>query len=500
MKHPFSSFTLGVLFIVAVGCTLEAAAEQQSPNILLILADDLSPFSLHAYGNTVCETPNIDRLAAEGLTFDAAYHMGAWTGAVCTASRTMIMTGRTVWHIPGARGTPLDRNKQYRQTAAEQSLPAIFNRAGYSTFRTCKEGNSYDEANRLFQVSKIAGTKMRIDPRNSNWHGDRIVEYLEERAKSDDRGPMLLYFGMTHPHDPRYGLPELLDKYGAVNDGDLATPNPNAPALPKNYLPAHPFPHGHPGLRDEEKVQGVMTRRDEATVRNEIGREYACIENIDREIGRVLEQLDAMGELDNTYIFFTSDHGIAVGRHGLMGKQNLYEHTWRVPMIVRGPGIKAGARTDAMVYLLDLLPTFCQLTGTPIPDTVEGESFDKVLHGKTTAARDVVYGVYCGGTKPGIRSVRKGNWKLVTHDLLQGKVQQTQLFDLTSNPQELLAEHHTPALQAKLNLNSTPDQVNLADDPQFVQKRTELEQLLREQQQRWDDPYLEPTGASAAEN
>ena len=86
-------------------------------------------------------------------------------------------------------------------------------------------------------------------------------------------------------------------------------------------------------------VQGVLKDRSRAAIRNELGREYACIESIDRQVGRVLDKLEAMGELDNTYVIFTSDHGIAVGRHGLVGKQNLYEHTWRVPLLVRGPGI-----------------------------------------------------------------------------------------------------------------------------------------------------------------
>ena len=85
-----------------------------------------------------------------------------------------------------------------------------------------------------------------------------------------------------------------------------------------------------------------MTSRTESTVRNELGREYACIENIDDQVGLVIEKLKTMGELENTYIIYTADHGIAVGRHGLMGKQNLYEHSWRVPFIVRGPGIKEG--------------------------------------------------------------------------------------------------------------------------------------------------------------
>ena len=128
-------------------------------------------------------------------------------------------------------------------------------------------------------------------------------------------------------------------------------------------------------------VSGVGERRDERTIRNEIGRNFACGENIDIQVGRVLKKLEAMGELDNTYIFYTSDHGMAIGRHGLQGKQNLYEHTWRVPLFVKGPGIKAGSRVTGNVYLLDTLATLCDLAGIEAPATNEGRSFKPVLMG-----------------------------------------------------------------------------------------------------------------------
>ena len=162
----------------------------------------------------------------------------------------------------------------------------------------------------------------------------------------------------------------------------LPPANPKQPPLPINYLPEHPFPHGHPGLRDEVNVSGVWERRDERTIRNELGREFACVENIDIQLGRVLKKLEDMGELDNTYVFYTADHGIAIGRHGLQGKQNLYEHTWRVPMIVKGPGIAAGQRAQGNIYLLDTLSTLCDLAGIPIPPSSEGKSFRGVLEGR----------------------------------------------------------------------------------------------------------------------
>ena len=479
--------TVAVLILIMFGGQVSFADER--PNVLFIIADDQTPFELRAYNpDTRLETPNIDRIAREGIVIDGAYHMGSWTGGVCTASRHMIMSGRTLWHIPdrNRRNGPLNPNaldpEMVPPGLAEFTMPAVFNRAGYDTMRTCKRGNSYDAANELFTVSRIASKKGDTDETGSAWHADQVLEFLECRENSSDEDPFLIYFGFTHPHDIRDGKPELLEKYGAVNHTDSSTPPPlnaDLPPLPLNYLEGHPFFHGHPGLRDEVSVSGVWERRDEATIRNEIGREFACAENIDIQIGRVLQHLEMSGELENTYVIYTSDHGIAIGRHGLQGKQNLYEHSWRVPFIVSGPGIEPGARSHGNIYLLDVLPTLCDLAGIDAPATVEGRSCKEVLLGQTRQVREVVYGAYCGGTKPGMRSVRSGDWKLIKYDVMDGAVRETQLFNLAENPLELLEEHGSEHGM----------QTNLAEDPEYAGKRAELETLLLEEMIRLDDPF-----------
>ncbi|MEZ6124816.1 MAG: sulfatase-like hydrolase/transferase [Planctomycetaceae bacterium] len=448
------------------------------PNLLFIIVDDQSPMELPIYNpESALNAPNLARLSTEGMTFDQACHMGAFVGAVCTPSRHMVMTGRTVWHLPigpGQKSCPAD--------VADWCMAETFNKAGYRTMRTCKKGNSYEAANRKFSVVHDATKRGGTDESGSPWHGDRVMEYLQQRQADKQRDPFLIYFGFSHPHDTRDGTPELLAKYGATNHADpktLPPANDHQPALPQNYLPEHPFDHGHPGLRDEVAVSGVWKNRDERTIRNELGRQLACSENIDRQIGRVLKQLEDMGELDNTYVIYTADHGMAIGRHGLQGKQNLYEHTWRVPLIVKGPGIKPGSRVRGNVYLLDVLPTLCDLAGIDIPQTCEGISFRPVLEGKQQTVRDVMYGVYCGGTKPGMRCVRKGDWKLIKYDVLDGAVQETQLFNLANNPFEYLSEHGQtdPALR------------DLAEDPAHADKLAEMEALLLAEMRRLDDPY-----------
>ena len=462
------------------------------PNILLIVTDDQAPHTLSCYGNKVCDTPNLDKLASSGIVLDQSYHMGSMSGAVCSPSRTMIMSGRTLWHLPprGKKHLKKEEGKTSGQDILNNTLPAVFNGAGYETFRTCKKGNSYSQANELFQIVRDKTARKAGEEDGSQWHGRQLLDYLEGRAKQKKKKPFLAYFGFSHPHDERWGRDDLNKKYGVEN---VKSPpfkvSDRAPRVPVSWLPKHPFPDGHPNLRDEVRVPGVMNSRTEATVRNELGREYACIENIDDQVGLVIEKLKTMGELKNTYVIYTADHGIAVGRHGLMGKQNLYEHSWRVPFIVSGPGVKPGTRAKGNNYLLDILPTLCDLAGIDIPETVQGKSVKPVLMGKTQQIRNVLYGAYCGGTKPGMRSVRKGDWKLIKYDTMDGSVRKTQLFNLKENPEELLAEHHQEDVISKTGNTPSKNQVNLAGKPKFTGKLKEMEKLLLSEMKRLNDPY-----------
>lgn len=471
--------------------------KNKKPNFLFIIADDQSPFDLKMYNpDSSLDTPELDKLAAQGVVFDNAYHMGAWAGGVCTPSRHMIMSGRTVWHIPDKPGqgrNPLEKDiTKVPPDLADNTLPAIFNRAGYDTMRTSKKGNSYEAANKKFTVRHDATKRGPTDESGSAWHAKQVLNYLNDRQENQDSDPFLIYFGFSHPHDTRDGKPELLAKYGATNHTDkntLPQANVKQPELPINYLPSHPFHHGHPNLRDEVNVKGVWDKRDERTIRNELGREFACSENIDSQIGQVLNKLEAMGEMDNTYVIYTSDHGMAIGRHGLQGKQNLYEHSLRVPYIVKGPGIKAGVRVPGNIYLLDTLGTLTDLAGIDAPETVESKSFKSILFGEKETVRDEIYAVYSGGTKPGVRSVRKGDWKLVKYDVMQGKVRKTQLFNLKDNPHELLKEHHNAEVARLTGNTPRAEQINLADDPRYANKLAEMEGELLSQMRRYDDPY-----------
>lgn len=454
--------------------------ETKRPNFLFVIVDDQSPFDLQTYDpNSILETHNISKLAKDGIVIESARHMGSMNGAVCTPSRHMTMTGRSLWHLPPSAEFQKQTEPHYLD---EQTIGAVFNRAGYKTMRTCKKGNSYPGANRQFTVVRDATKRGGTDETGSAWHAKQVLEYLDDRNATKEQNPFFIYLGFSHPHDTRDGTPELLAKYGATNHTDinnLPLANSKQPNLQDNYLSAHPFFHGHPNLRDEVNVSGVWENRDENTIRNELGREYACSENIDIQLGKVLTKLEAHGELDNTYIIYTSDHGMAIGRHGLQGKQNLYEHTWRVPFIIKGPGLAANKRVEGNIYQFDLLPTVCELAGIEIPETVEGKSFLPVLKGEKKVIREVMYGVYAGGTKPGMRTVKKGDWKLIKYDVMDGAIRETQLFNLAANPNEYLPEHG----------KSGEMETDLAESPKYEAKLAEMETLLLDQMKQYDDPY-----------
>ena len=275
------------------------------------------------------------------------------------------MSGRTLWHLP-PRGKHLKkrRGKTSGPEILNNSLPAVFNRAGYETFRTCKNGNSYSLANALFQIVKDKTARKAGEEDGSQWHGRQVLDYLNARAtQKEDNKPFLIYFGFSHPHDERWGRDDLNEKYG-VRSGCASYHRERAGPQGAGQLVAeHPFHHGRrfagrsPGAGDDLTDRGYGRQRT--------WQGYACIENIDDQVGLVLGKLEQMGELENTLVIYTADHGIAVGRHGLMGKQNLYEHSWRVPFLASGPGIEPGSRAPGTATCSASCPPFANLPECP---------------------------------------------------------------------------------------------------------------------------------------
>jgi arylsulfatase A-like enzyme len=354
--------------------------------------------------------------------------MGSTMPAVCNPSRHMVQSGMSLY--------------RYDPMKVEGTFGHAMRQAGYVTFHLSKRGN---EAREYYKAFEFSGYLSDQEDRGSGQHGrsaaNRAIEFLKNTW--DREKPLFMYLGFEGPHDPRVADKEWMDLY----DRD-------AIPLPANYQPIHPIDNDELLVRDERLAPWPRT---EDEVRRHLHEYYACISSIDHQIGRILETLRALGEYENTIIVFSSDHGLAIGSHGLFGKQNLYEHSMRSPLIFAGPGIPHG-RSEALVYLFDIFPTVGELAGTETPKGLDGKSLAPVIRGQQPSVRETVFLAYMKGQ----RAVRRGDWKLIRYP----QVNYTQLYNLKDDPHELN---------------------DLAADPAHAGNVSMMLDLLEQEQQRYGD-------------
>ena len=446
------------------------------PNILLFFTDDQRFDTLGALGHPHVKTPNVDRLMARGTTFTHAHIPGGTSGAICMPSRAMLHTGRTLFHLEGAGNTVPDDHTMLGERLQQE---------GYRTFGTGKWHNghaafarSFSDGGEIFfggmgdhwnvpafdfdptgkydhklpqckepntskNVTIRGGDHVAAGHHSSELFADAVVGFLEDHDTAD---PFFAYLAFMAPHDPRIMPQEFQDMY-----------DPDEIPLPENFMGGHPFDNGDLKVRDE-----VLTDwpRDPAEIREHIADYYAMITHLDAQIGRVLDALEATGEADNTIIVFAGDNGLAVGQHGLLGKQNMYEHSIRVPLVMSGPGVPKGEERDAYVYLLDIFPTLCELLDIPRPESVEGKSLVPALNSGDEKVRDTLFSAY----KEFQRTVKDDRYKLIEY-VVDG-TQTTQLFDLQQDP---------------LELN------NLAGNPDYSDRVAGLRKVMYQWRDEWDD-------------
>ena len=389
------------------------AAEKSKPNIIHIHADDHRADGLHALGNPLLVTPNLDTLVERGMTFTHCYTMGSMVGAVCTPSRTMMLTGRSWRRIPGAPGAAANA------TDPNTFLPRVLQSAGYQTWHMGKYGNGFPAGLKEFETS-INDDGKGNTPETDRAHcsqrlADSTIKFLKSRTAVAEKKPFFIYLAPPVPHDPRSAEEQFRKLYDPAKI-------PLSPA----FLPLHPFDNGEMTVRDEKLAPWPRT---EANTKQQNADYYACITGLDYHIGRIFTELKASGEWENTIIIFSGDNGLSMGEHGLFGKQNLYEFGgMHVPLVVAGAGITKG-KSEAFVYLMDLFPTFAEVAGAKIPAGVDGKSLMPILKGKETKVRDVLYTAYRNCQ----RSMRDDRWKLIRYPLIN----KTQLFDLSVDPHEL---------------------------------------------------------------
>ena len=431
-------------FLLLSACLANPLAAAR-PNILHIHADDHRADGLGALGAPGLLTPNLDELVARGTTFTRAYTQGSMIGAVCTPSRTMMLTGRSWQRIPGAKGARPGANDP------QTFLPSVLAAAGYRTWHMGKGGNAFTEGLKTFQTSILDDAKTATDPATDRAHAslrlaDRTIAFLKEHADRKDGAPFYAYLAPPVPHDPRSAE----SKFHAMYD-------PTKISLSPAFLPVHPWDNGEMAVRDERLAPWPRTPED---TRRQTADYYACVTGLDHHVGRIFAALKETGQWENTIIVFSGDNGLSLGEHGLFGKQNLYERGgMHVPLVIAGPGIPHG-RTSAFAYLMDLFPTFAKLADAKIPEDVEGLDLMPVIRGEKPWGRTVAY----LGYRDCMRSVSDGRWKLIRYPL----VDRTQLFDLEADPQEL---------------------VNLTGRPEQASKEKELTALLAGEMRTYGDTY-----------
>ncbi len=442
---------LGTL-AVAVSPTASCSLPHRKPNLLFLFADDQTFGAIRALGNEELHTPNLDLLVNNGTTFTHAYNQGAWHGAVCIASRTMLTSGRFLWHAQALEpGLAEEAN-------ARRLWPQLLEDAGYETYMSGKWHVNVDPSDVFNHVSNVRPGMPNQTPEGYDrpkegeedpwspsdpkfggyWEGGKHWsevladdgEVFIRDATGRDK-PFFLYLAFNAPHDPRQSPQSCVDRY-PLDSLDV----------PDNFLAEYPYGEDMGAGRDLRDERLAPFPRTEYAVKVNRQEYYAIITHMDAQIGRVLRALDDSGEADNTVILFTADHGLGVGQHGLMGKQNMFDHSVRVPLIIAGPGIPAGRTIDTPVYLQDVLPTTLELAGAPAPEHVQFKSLLPLIRGVESESYPAIY----GGYRHLQRMVTQGEYKLVVYPTIEKRL----LFDLREDPLEERNLAENPAYAARI--------------------------------------------------
>ncbi|MFC2115410.1 sulfatase-like hydrolase/transferase [Bacteroidota bacterium] len=454
----------------------------------MILTDDQRFNTISALGNNEIETPNFDKLVEQGISFTQAHIMGGSHAAVCMPSRAMLMTGRALFSLEG---------EGQRIPPEHTTIGEVFRHEGYTTCHVGKWHNDSQSHHRSFTTAnKIYGlgyTPFRAS--NAHWNTpvndfqpdgnydnskyyndpphedfsppyeitkvngrhsaevftDGAISFLTEQLKQENGKPFFLYLAHLAPHDPRQYPAQLTERY-----------NKDRVSLPANFLTKHPFDNGEMTVRDELLLRSPRFPHE---VKEEIADYYGIISHLDSQIGRLLSFLEANGLDKNTIIVLAGDNGLALGQHGLVGKQNVYEHSVRVPLIMNGPEIPKNEIREQYCYLLDIFPTLCDMLDFEIPGSVEGVSLLPCIQDNKVVRKQLFFAY-----KDVQRSIKEGDYKLIEYVVpnksmylpkeRRGEfITTTQLFNLKEDP---------------LEMN------NLAANPEYHSKLIDLREKLKE--------------------
>ncbi len=441
------------------------------PNILFVQADQLTINVLAPYGHAIARTPHLDALAADGLVFENAY----CNYPLCSPSRASMAAGQMASRI-GA----YDNASEF-----PASIPTYAHYMRILGYQTCLSGKMH-----FIGPDQLHGFERRLTsdvyPADFAWTPDwlaegfhgatdmrmltvsgpsarnvqidydvdvaaKAVQFIYDSARSDDPRPFFMQVSFTHPHDPYLCQPHHWDLY------------PDGVAMPRVPLPdeGDNDPHSlrilfQHGLKDADITDEMIARARRAYC--------GSVSFIDDKIGQLVAALRQSGQMDDTVIIFTTDHGEMLGERGLWLKKTFFEGSERVPLIFHGPGRISPGRSQALVSLVDLLPSFASLgagdDGFEGIETLDGTDI-LALPRKGTGARPVYSELLCEGIKAPIFMVRRGDMKLITSE-----GDPPMLFDLAADPDETR---------------------NLADDPAHAET---LARLTAEVAAQWDSARL----------
>ena len=484
MKLNFKLFWVLAIFLFTLSCNKEISNKvRKKPNILLIFTDDQRSDALGIAQNTEIKTPNIDNLARSGVYFKNSYVMGGHHGAICAPSRAMLLSGKSLFHV-------------YDSLEGVKTLPNSLSKFGYKTFATGKwhNGEASFEAN--FQegaqimiggmsdhfkvpVKDLNEYKKLTDSSLKGFSTDIFTEaaldYLDRYQGSEKQKPFFCYLAFTAPHDPRSPAPKYSNAY---TEDEIS--------IPENFKPLHPFRFDDFNIRDETLAPWP---RSPGVIQSSISEYYALIQHIDDRVGDLIKRLKKYDLYDNTLIIYASDNGLALGSHGLLGKQNLYEHSTKVPLIISGPGIPKGQTSDALVYLFDIFPTLMDYLDFEKPEDIDGKSLLNIINKKENQIRTSIYTAY----RNTVRAVRDNEWKLIFYP----QIKVTQLYNLKQDPNELynLAQNLFYKTRIKKMMNLLKYNMELADDtinlnPSKIQSKEYNYKNLVQKLDPWQPKYI----------
>lgn len=361
MKHFKTIFSVKISLVLC-SCVLlfncsnskekVQVAKSNAPNVILFVSDDHGTDALGCYGNPVIKTPNLDKLASEGVLFTDAY----CTSASCAASRSVILSGK-FGHATGAYGHVHDYH-HFSTYDTIKSLPVLLEKAGYETARI---GKYHVAPESVYHFNKV----LEADPRNTVEMADKCKDVLNSNA------PFFLYFCTDDPHRGHPFTPEEWDipnsfgnKAEGYKDVNQVVYNPEDVLVP-DFLP------------------------DNKQSREEIAQYYQSVSRIDQGFGRLMEHLKDAGKLDNTIVFYISDNGMAFPG----AKTTVYEPGIKLPCIIKDPTKdKKGIVNHAKISWADLTPTILEMANVPYkPKAFHGKSFNSILDKETPDGWNSVY-------------------------------------------------------------------------------------------------------------